>query len=84
MILNGKVSAFFLIMCYLAHPHRIFFCTTHILPPLYGRVSHVKFDSPHSDTKKCTLINHIPKIVLSRGERAILATSVPKPLFNII
>lgn len=25
MILNGKVSAFFLIMCNLARPHRIFF-----------------------------------------------------------
>ena len=83
MILNGKVSAFFLIMCYLAHPHRIFFCTTHILPPLYGRVSHVKFDSPHSDTKKCTHKRH-PKIVPQGGERAILATSVHKPLFNII
>lgn len=30
------------------------------------------------------LMNHIPKIDLSRGERTIAATSVPKPLFNII
>ena len=83
MILNGKVSAFFLIMCNLARPHRIFFAQLTFCHHCMDAFCTSSFDSPHSDTRYA-LISHIPKIDLSRGERTIAATSVPKPLFNII
>lgn len=54
MILNGKVSAFFLIMCNLARPHHIFFAQLTFCHHCMDAFCTSSFDSPHSDTKKCT------------------------------
>lgn len=83
MILNGKVSAFFLIMCNLARPHRIFFAQLtfcHHCMDAFRTSSLIL----HIAIPRNALMNHIPKIDLSKGERTIASTSVPKPLFNII
>ena len=83
MILNGKVSAFFLIMCNLARPHRIFFAQLTFTTTVWTRFAHPVLIH-HIAIARYALMSHIPKIDLSRGERTIAATSVPKPLFNII